>query len=255
MEKEDFNIYSDFAYVYDSFMDNIPYQSWYDYLHGLLMDYNINNGIVVDLACGTGTITAMLAADGYDMIGIDLSYEMLNIARGKCPDNVLFLHQDIRELDLYGTASAMVCICDGINYMLDEESLYQVFDKVYTFLDDGGVFIFDMKTRHFYENMLGNQTIADNRENSSLIWENEFDKTTGINEYFITIYNLYSKELGLFERFEEFHRQRAYPVEKIKELAAKAGLETVAVYNAFTKEEPLDNSERIYYIMRKRRMA
>ena len=112
-----------------------------------------------------------------------------------------------------------------------------------------------MKTRHFYENILGNQTIADNRENSSLIWENEFDKTTGINEYFITIYNLYSKELGLFERFEEFHRQRAYPVEKIKELAAKAGLETVAVYNAFTKEEPLDNSERIYYIMRKRRMA
>lgn len=236
-------------------MDNIPYKDWYDYLHGLLIDYNINSGIVADLACGTGTITAMFASDGYNMIGVDLSPEMLEVAHNKCPDSVLLLHQDIRELDLYGTAAAMVCICDGMNYMPDEESLYQVFNRVHTFLDDGGIFIFDMKTWHFYENVLGSQSIVDNREQSSLIWENGFDKATGINEYFITIYNLYSKELGLFERFDEYHRQRAYPVEKVTGLAAKAGLETVAVYNAFTKEKPLSNSERIYYIMRKRRMA
>lgn len=119
--KENFNIYSGFAYVYDSFMDNIPYKSWHAYLHELLKDYNINSGIIVDLACGTGTITAMLASDGYDITGIDISSEMLAVARNKCSKDVLLLQQDIRELDLYGTAAAMVCVCDGMNYMLDEK--------------------------------------------------------------------------------------------------------------------------------------
>ncbi len=249
--KENFNIYSGFAYVYDSFMDNIPYDIWHSYLQDLLTDYNINNGIIVDLACGTGTITAMLASDGYNMTGIDISSEMLAVARNKCSKDVLLLQQDIRELDLYGTAAAMVCICDGMNYMLDEKSLHQVFSRIHTFLDNNGIFIFDMKTVHFYKNVLGNQTIVDNRENATLIWENEFYETTDINEYFITIYNLASRELDLFERFDECHSQRAYPIEKVKELAARAGLETVAIYNAFTKDAPLTDSERIYYIMKK----
>ncbi len=251
MEDYNSNIYSGFAYVYDRFMDNIPYGRWHSYIHGLLMDYNINSGIVADLACGTGTITSMLAKDGYDMAGIDISYDMLCVARNKCPANVLLLQQDIRELDLYGSAAAMICVCDGINYLLDEESLYKTLCRVQIFLDYGGIFIFDLKTMYFYENILGNRVIADNREDLSLIWENEFNKDTGINEYLVTIYSLCDKENGLFERFDELHRQKAYSIDKIKELVKKAGMETVAVYNAFTKEPPLDNSERVYFIVKK----
>ncbi len=248
--EEDNNIYSGFAYVYDRFMDNIPYDMWHSYIHGLLRDYNINNGIVAELACGTGTITSMLAADGYDMIGIDISGDMLSAAYSKCPSNVLLLQQDIRELDLYGPAAAMVCVCDGMNYLVSEKDLYNTLCRVRIFLDYGGVFIFDLKTRYFYENVLGSRVIADNRDDLSLIWENEFNKDTDINEYFITIYSLCDGENGLFERFDELHRQRAYSIGKVKELVKKAGMETVAVYNAFTKEEPLDNSERVYFIVK-----
>lgn len=253
MEKDNNDgIYTGFAYVYDKFMDNIPYDEWHSYIHMLLKDYGITDGIVAELACGTGTLTSMLAADGYDMIGIDISYDMLGIARSKCPGNVLLLQQDIRELDLYGSAAAMLCVCDGINYMDGTDSLYKVFCRVNIFLDYGGIFIFDLKTMYFYENVLGSRVIADNREDASLIWENEFHKETGINEYLVTIYSLCDEENGLFERYEELHRQKAYSIEKVKEVAEKAGLETVAVYNAFTKEEPEENSERVYFILKKR---
>ena len=108
METDNSNIYSGFAYVYDSFMDNIPYKDWYNYIHGILLDYNIKDGIITELACGTGTISALLAEGGYDVTGVDISSEMLEVARSKCPDSVLLLQQDIRGLDLYGSSTAMV---------------------------------------------------------------------------------------------------------------------------------------------------
>jgi len=251
MEKDiNDGIYTGFAYVYDKFMDNIPYNGWHSYIYTLLKEYGITSGIVAELACGTGTITSMLAADGYDMIGVDISYDMLGIARDKCPGNVLLLQQDIRELDLYGSAAAMICVCDGMNYMDCTDSLYRVFCRANIFLDYGGIFIFDLKTTYFYENILGNRVIAENREDSSIIWENEFNKETGINEYLVTIYSL-CEENGLFERYEELHTQKAYSIEEVKGLAKKAGLETAAVYNAFTKEEPKEDSERVYFILKK----
>ena len=242
-------IYIGFAEVYDDFMDNIPYYEWHDYIYKLLIKYGVETGLVADLACGTGTMTDLLAGDGYDMIGVDMSEEMLARARQKCSDNVLLLKQDIRELDLYGYVDAFVCICDGMNYILDIEDIYRVFMHVRTFLDIGGVFIFDMKTRYFYENVLGTRTFAENRDNASLFWENEFHEDTCINEYMLTIYNLADDENYLFERFDELHRQRAYSVEEIKTCADRAGLWCVDVYGAFSEEPPKDNSERIYFIL------
>ena len=281
MEQDE--IYGEFAYVYDEFMDNIPYEQWHDYLHKLLIKYGIKDGIVADLACGTGTMTKLLADDGYDMIGVDMSYEMLEVARQKycCQSfekitdenedesddlkdfseysqkaakmsedesGILFLNQDMRELDLYGTAAAMVCICDGMNYITDENDLLRVFEKVKIFLDFGGIFIFDMKTRHFYENVLGSRTVAENRENASFIWENEFDKDTGINEYLLTIYSLVDDENDLFERSEEVHHQRAYDVQNVRDCLEKAGLSCLAVYDAFTENTAKEDSERIYFV-------
>lgn len=244
-------IYGSFAAVYDQFMDNIPYEDWHRYLLHLLQEQGIKQGIVVDLACGTGTMTVRLSADGYDMIGVDASCEMLDIARRKCPENVLLLQQDMRELDLYGSATAFVCVCDGMNYILTEEDLQKVFHQVAMFLDEGGVFIFDMKTEYFYQEILGSDTIADHREDATLIWENEYHPDTKLNEYLITIYQLADEERDLFCREEEYHVQRAYAQEQILPLAEAEGMQLQAVYEAMTMQPPTDHSERIYYIIKK----
>lgn len=246
----EYEIYGGFAEVYDTFMDNIPYDMWHDYLKSLLDDYGITEGIVVDLGCGTGNMTVRLAKDGYDMIGVDLSPEMLEIARDKCSDQVLLLHQDMRELDLYGSVSAVVCICDGMNYLLEPEDLIQTFKRVAAFLEKDGVFIFDMKTTYFYEQILGNQTIAENREDASFIWENEYHSESRINEYLLTVYRLVSDGQDLFERTDEYHRQRAYPWEQMRDLMITAGLHLEAVYEAFTRKAPEAESERLYFVAR-----
>ncbi len=256
------NAYTGFAKVYETFMDNIPYDMWTEYLTGLLKEYNVTPGsLLCELGCGTGTMTRRLAEAGYDMIGIDLSEEMLDIARyehPECEQDILYLNQDMREFELYGTVAAVVSLCDSMNYLTSEEELLQVFKLVNNYLDPGGYFIFDMKTEYHYEVMMGNRTIVDNREECSLIWENFYDKEKQLNQYDITIYakaefeeEEEDEELPpLFERMEESHVQRAYTVEKIKELLRQAGLEFVAVYDSCTKDEPKPDSDRVYFIAR-----
>lgn len=248
---EEFDMYTGFAYVYDEFMDNIPYDEWHEYLHDILKSNGVTEGLVAELACGTGIMTEKLAKDGYDMIGIDLSYDMLEVARERCPENVLLLEQDMREVDLYGSVAAFVCVCDGMNYLIEDGDLYQTFKKVKTFLDYGGVFIFDMKTEYFYQNVLGDRTIVDNREDTSFIWENQYDKDTCINEYLLTIYALADDENDMFERCDELHRQRAYKKEFVKQELERAGLELLNIYEAFTKNEPSECSERLYFVARR----
>lgn len=169
---EEYNIYGGFAAVYDLFMDDIPYDDWFSYIKKILERQGIRDGAVVDLACGTGEITWRLADAGYQVTGIDLSEEMLMAAREKCDDKAFFVQQDIRKLELAGPVKVMVCICDGMNYLCEEEDLAQVFERVNAYLEKDGIFLFDMKTEYFYREVLGNQTIADNRENASYIWEN-----------------------------------------------------------------------------------
>lgn len=248
---EEVDIYQGFAETYDLFMDNIPYDLWHGYLHGLLQEYGVNDGIVVDLACGTGNMTCRLAADGYDMIGIDQSWEMLDIARGKCKEHVLLLQQDMRKLDLYGSAAAFICVCDGMNYLLQEEDLRTVFQRVSLFLDTDGILVFDLKTEYFYSRRLGSRTITDHREDATLIWENVYHADSRIHEYLITVYQIADRERALFERLEEYHRQRAYSIEEIRTILQDGGLQLEAVYEAFTRNAPDDKSERIYMIAKK----
>lgn len=252
MERE-YDIYGGFATVYDLFMDNIPYDDWFQYVKKLLGQKGVDGGIVVELACGTGEMAKRLCGAGYDVIGVDLSEEMLAVAREKCGDGVLFLHQDIRKLDLYGSAAAMVCVCDGMNYICKEEELQQVFEKAYLFLEEQGVLIFDMKTEYYYKEILGNRTLADNRENASYIWENAYDENEKLNEYLLTIYELADDERDLFVRTDELHRQKAYDVETVCRCLKNQGFESVEVLEAFTEKEPDGNSERIYFIAQKRK--
>lgn len=264
--------YSAFAYVYDELMDNVPYDEWAEYLIGLLKENGVAEGLVCELGCGTGQMTRRLAAAGYDMIGIDLSEEMLDVAReqeygayeGECDldeeadtdePSILYLQQDMREFELYGTVSAVVSICDSMNYMTTDEDLLQVFRLVNNYLDKDGVFIFDMNTEYKYKELMGDTTIAENREDVSFIWENLYDGEKRLNEYCLTLFakaevDEDDEESGapLYEKYEEVHLQRAYPLEEVKRLLAEAGMTFVAAYDVLTHEAPGPECERMYIV-------
>ena len=243
--------YQSFAQVYDTFMDNIDYDGWSAYLIGLLREYGICDGLVLELGCGTGSMTERLAMAGYYMIGSDLSPDMLEIAMEKKDAsglNILYLLQDMREFELYGTVRAIVSVCDSMNYILEVEDLLQVFRLVNNYLDPGGMFIFDLNTTKKYRDM-GETTIAENREEASFIWENYFDEEEKINEYDLTLF-IRDEEDGRFDRFEEFHEQRAYSLTEIGELIRESGMELIAMYDAFTHEPATEECERVYVIAR-----
>lgn len=246
--------YTGFAEVYDLFMDDIPYGEWCEYLAGLLSEYGIQDGLLLDLGCGTGKLTRLLADRGYDMIGIDLSGEMLEIAREKGnTEEILYLQQDMREFELYGTVRAVVSVCDSMNYILDYADLAGVFKLVNNYLDPGGVFIFDMNTEYKYRELLGSGTIAEEREEGSFIWENEYDEKERINEYDLT---LFVREDGeLYRRYQETHFQRAYSFEEVARALSEAGLELETVCDAFSGDAPGETSERVCFIAREREKA
>lgn len=241
--------YSGFAEVYDLFMDNIPYEEWCKYLTQLLQEHGVSDGLIADLGCGTGNVTEILSKAGYDMIGIDNSEEMLSIAMEKNKDeSILYLLQDMREFELYGTIKAAVSICDSMNYVLEEDELVEVFKLVNNYLEKDGVFIFDLNTKYKYENILADNTIAETREEGSFIWENYYYEEEEINEYQLSLFIQEPDQKELFRKYTEIHYQRAYSIETIKELLKKAGMKFVAAYDAFTKEAPKADSERVYII-------
>ena len=202
--------YSKFAQVYDLFMDNIDYEGWADYVTARLKEYGITDGLVLELGCGTGTMTGLLADRGYDMIGVDNSEEMLAEAmekRVESGQDILYLLQDMQEFELYGTVRAVVSVCDSLNYITEREELLQVFRLVNNYLDPEGIFLFDMNTVH---------------------------------------------KDGLYEKCEEVHCQKAYPQEEIESLIKEAGMDLLAVYDAYTMEPATKDSERMFFVAREK---
>ncbi len=271
--------YTGFAGVYDKFMDNIPYEQWEAYVTSLLKEYGVADGLVLELGCGTGNMTRLLCSHGYDMIAIDNSEEMLMIARDKAMDeamDILYLLQDMRSFELYGTVRAVVSICDSMNYITEPEELCQVFRLVNNYLDPGGVFIFDMNTIYKYKELLGSRTIAENREDCSFIWDNYYYEDEQINEYELSIFvkdcpedeeSGGAKEDGPggqwtdadmdgsgepFIRYRETHYQRGYSLAEVKALLEQSGMTFIAAYDAFSREPVSENSERMYIIAREK---
>lgn len=240
--------YTSFAQVYDLFMDNVPYEEWSLRLKELLKEYGIEDGILLDLGCGTGKLTRLMEEQGFDMIGVDNSFEMLDIAKSMSKKSILYLLQDMREFELYGTVKAIYSACDSINYVLEEEDLREVFSLVNNYLDPKGIFIFDMNTKYKYEELLGENTIAETREEGSFIWDNFYDPEDEINEYDLTLY--IKEEDNRFVRFQENHYQRCYSLETIKRLLAEAGLEFIAAYDDYSKNPVHEKSERILIVAR-----
>ena len=242
--------YTGFASVYDLFMDNIPYKDWCAYVTGLLKEHGISDGLLLDLGCGTGKLTRLLAAEGYDMIGVDLSEEMLEIAlehEMEDPKQILYLQQDMREFELYGTVRAIVSICDSMNYLEDYEDLVQVLRLANNYLDPKGMFIFDLNTEAKFQAM-GSETIAEARDEGSFIWENEYDEEEIINSYDLALFIREGDDL--YRRYQETHFERAWSLDEIKKALTEAGMEFVAAYDAFTKNAPRKESDRIYVVAR-----
>jgi SAM-dependent methyltransferase len=207
--------------------------------------------LVVDLGCGTGTFTRLLAERGYDVMGIDNSPEMLAIAADKTKEaglDILYLLQDMRELDLYSTVGTVVSVCDSLNYILTEDDLLQVFQLVKNYLYPGGIFLFDFNTVYKYEQVIGDTVIAENREDCSFIWENVYDEDSCCNEYDLTVF--VREQDGRYYRFQETHCQRGYTLEEMADLLGQAGLEVLETCDADTLLQPKEQSERVYIVAR-----
>lgn len=259
-------MYKDFAYVYDEFMDQVPYQEWCERIHELIQKYGVSKpdrhgkdaletekNLVVDLGCGTGTLTSALYQKGYDMIGVDNSESMLGVAmekKAQTGEEILYLLQDMRELELYSTVGTVCSVCDCVNYILDKEELLEVFSLVNNYLYPGGIFIFDFNTEYKYSEVIGETTIAENREDCSFIWENYYDEEEHINQYDVTIF--VKEEQELFRRFTETHLQRGYEPAEIEELIEQAGMTLIEMVDADSLKEVTKESERILVVAKEK---
>ena len=267
--------YTGFAEVYDEFMeDTTPYELWRDKiierinLYGVtrkadekdlkgLSEYESNivseKNIILELGCGTGTMTTLLAMEGYDVMGIDLSYEMLERAREKAIENdqeIMYFCQNMKEFELYSTVGTIISICDSINYILEDKDLIETFKRVNNYLFPGGIFVFDFNTLYKYKEVIGNSTIAENHEDASFIWENYFNDSTNINEYDLTIFSKIVDDEGeeFFERIKENHYQRGYKVEEILAFLKEADLELLEIKDADTNLELVDTTQRVFIV-------
>ncbi len=243
--------YTGFAQVYDEFMEDVPYETWFSFVMEQLKKEGITDGLLLDLGCGTGKFTRMLSRAGYDMIGVDGSGEMLTVARENTEDStILYLCQDMRSFELYGTVRAIVCTCDTMNYLLTPQDFVQTLRLVNNYLDPGGIFIFDLNTMYRFREVMGSATIAENGEDASFIWENYFDEESGRNEYDLTLF--IRQEDGLFERFFEMHEEQGYFHEQILDFIRQSGMEYVTCFDAADGGAIRETSEKVFYIARER---
>lgn len=240
--------YESFAGVYDELMDQVPYEEWWDRIRSVLAAYGITSGLALDLGCGTGKMLRLMAGAGFDMIGIDQSVDMLEVARDQSPEGCLYLNQDMREFELYGTVRAIVSVCDSINYITDPRDLVQTFKLVNNYLDPGGIFIFDVNTEYKYRYGIGDTVIAEDREDVSFIWYNEYDEEDHINEISLRVF--VREQGGLFRKFEEDHLQRGYTMEEVIEALHESGLEYLASYDGYSDRKADSKSERIVFVAR-----
>lgn len=246
-------MYTDFAYVYDVMMGDIPYEEWAEYAKGLLEENGIKPGAhVAELGCGTGSFTMEMCKLGYKMTGIDLSPDMLSVAKSKFEDteysDTVLSEQDMTGFSLPEKADALISVCDSVNYIMEEESLEKLFTCAGKNLKSNGVFIMDLKTRYFYENVLAYNTMAENFENCSYIWDNYYHEEERVNEYLLT---LFVQDGKFYRKYVENHFQKAYEVDEVMDAARKNGFTGIKVYDAFTREKPGKCSERVYFVFRR----
>ena len=245
--------YNAIAAVYDKLNADLDYEAWADFFEECFSKYLKDRPeIILDLACGTGRMTRTLAARGYDMIGVDGSEDMLSEAYMQGGERILYLLQDMREFELYGTVGAVVCCLDSINYLLKEDDVRKVFSLVHNYLDPDGLFIFDVNTPYKFENVYGNEAyiLEDEDEYGAIFcgWQNEYDKDSKICDFYLTLFS--EGEDGRYMRSEEHQRERCYNETEICQMLSDAGFEMIGIYSDFERGTPDRTCERWYIVAR-----
>ncbi len=240
--------YSFLAGCYDSLTYDVDYASWADYIEKHFRRRSLPGRTVLDLACGTGSLTWDLAARGYEMIGVDRSPEMLAQAAGKrreAETPPLFLCQPMEKLDLYGTVDACVCCLDSVNYVTDPGKLRRAFGRVRLFLAPGGLFLFDVNSPEKLEGLDG-QVFLDETEESYCVWRPEYSRRSKICTYYMDLFRR-DPASGLWQREEEVHRERAYAVPELTALLREAGFREIKVYGDRKLRPPVPGEERLFF--------
>ncbi len=242
--------YEAIARVYDKLNADIDYGRWADFVQSCFDKYlKARPTLVLDLACGTGRMTRELATRGYDMIGVDGSPDMLTEAMySNKSEGILYLLQDMRDFELYGTVGAVVCCLDSINYLLCEEDLKRTFATVHNYLDPDGLLLFDVNSPYKFENVYGDNAYILEDDGVFCGWQNEYDKNSGICNFYLSVFE--EDEDGAYVRSDETQSERCYTLEQIKNALHSAKMEFLGVYSDFEFGEISEQSERWYIAAR-----
>lgn len=244
-------MYDDFATIYEKFQD-IDYPSFINYYEQIFDKFGVSPKSITDLGCGSGSITIPLAKKGYSVIGADISCEMLSIAAEKATANgfdILFLNQDMTDLELFDPCDVMICALDGVNYLTDDGDLENLFAGVSRHLNPEGLFIFDLNSEYKFENILDENTFIYDEDDAFCAWSNSYDREDRICSFYLDFF--LKEENGLYRRGEEYQEERAYSQNEIAEAAASAGLILAGAYDDRSLNPAREDSERIFYVLKK----
>ncbi len=245
--------YGDFAYYYDSLTENVDYEERCDYIRGLLAENGIGEGILLDLACGTGTVSLMLSDMGYDVIGVDASEEMLSVAQEKKMESgadVIFLCQRMEELDLFGTINACVSTLDSINHVTDEKTVREIFRRVSLFMEDKGIFVFDVNTPYKHREILGDNTFVYDTDEVYCVWQNSTDENL-LTKVSLDIFEKDEDDDETYYRYCEEFAEKAYDLEDIRKWLEECKFEVVAVYEEMTRDDVKADTQRAVFVAKK----
>ena len=241
--------YHIFSQFYDNLTFNVDYKKRADYIQSVLSLYGHDPGITLDLACGTGTLTVELKERGVDIYGIDGSYDMLSQAIDKAAEkelDILFLCQQMENIDLFGTIDTCICTLDSLNHITDRSKLQRTFDRVALFMNSGGYFLFDVNTVYKHREILGDNTFVYDTGDVYCVWQNSLKENNIVN---IEL-NIFEREGNIYRRSTERFKERAYEISELKEMLTRSGFEVVAVYNDMTTDELSDTADRAVFVAR-----
>ncbi len=244
--------YKNFSYYYDRLIYDVNYQKNANYYDEIISKFSKGKGILLDLACGTGSLSFEMAKRGYDVIGVDLSQDMLGIAIEKKYENSLpvqFICQDMTKLDLYGTIDVTLCTLDSLNHLKDKHNLEKAIKKVSLFTEKNGLFIFDMNTPYKHKKILTNNTFTYETADVFCVWENEF-LVSDDNKIDISL-TFFEKNGDVYKRYDEYFSEIAFENDIIIEILVNSGFEIITCFDGFTWDSPTEKSERITYVARK----
>lgn len=243
-------MYTQFADIYDTLMKDVDYESWADFYEKLFEKYGISPKLVLDLGCGTGTLTQIMARRGYDMTGVDASCAMLGKAAEKNNGGTLYLNQSMTDFELYGTMGAIISSLDCINYVTDKDELLHVFKLVKNYLDYDGVFIFDINSEHKLRDILGGNCYTYDENGVFYTWESFYDEKSRLCDFELKFF--VEQEDGRYLRFDEYQTERSWSMEELSGLMLKAGLSDIEFFADRRLSAPSKEEQRIFAAARKR---